>query len=678
MWVYDIESLQFLAVNDAAIAQYGYTRKEFLSMSIADIRPSDDVSLLQKNIKRIAGVDNYYNEAGIWRHRKKDGTLIWAEITAHTLTFEGRKAEIVLAHDVTARLESEQQLYLAAKVFESSREGIVVTDADNVIVSVNPAYCGISGYSAEEAIGKTPRLLSSGKHGKGFYRKMWNDILNRGYWQGEVINRRKSGDLYPQWMSVNVIRDQEGRITHHVGILSDLSHYKAAQERIQFLSNFDPLTHLPNRSLLRDRTRLALAAARRSGRQAVLMFIDLDRFKIINDSLGPDAGDQLLKKLSDRLVKHLHPDDTLSRQGGDELVLLLPDSNAEGAAHVAQKILVLIAEPFDLGDRCLSITASIGIAEYPQDGDNFEQLVQSADAALFRAKENGRNNFQFFTQQLHDKAKQVLEIENELRQALVRGELSLYYQPQVDVDSHEIIGAEALIRWHHPNKGLVPPDKFIPIAEESGLIGEIGDWVLHEAVRQSANWKANGLCIVPVAVNISAAQFRLDALYRKVVGILRNYKLDPAMLELEITEGVAMESSERTIAMLEQLSALGVKLSIDDFGTGYSSLNYLKRYKIDKLKIDQSFIRDLCRDSEDEGIVIAIIGMARSLGFKTIAEGVETRDQLEFLKRKQCDEIQGYLFSKPVPADEFAELLRAGKIELGGLGIEILGNEKGG
>ncbi|WP_349431285.1 EAL domain-containing protein [Methylomarinum sp. Ch1-1] len=564
--------------------------------------------------------------------------------------------------DITERVAAEQQLRLNAKVFESSREGIVITDADNNIVSVNRAYAEISGYSAEEAIGMTPRLVSSGKQDQSFYQAMWRDIIDRGHWQGEVVNRRKNGELYPQWISINVIRDQGGKITHHVGILSDLTEYKAAEERIQFLSHFDPLTHLPNRTLLRDRTQLALAAAHRAGHQVVMMCLDIDRFKIINDSLGPQIGDQLIKKLSVRLTSHLHPDDTLSRQGGDEFILLLPETNAEGAAHVAQKVLTQVALPFVINDHSLTLTASIGIAEYPQDGENFEQLMQSADAALFRAKENGRNNFQFFTRQLHDHAKHVLEIENELRQALEKGELRLYYQPQVDVESWRIIGAEALIRWRHHSKGMLSPGLFIPVAEESGLISEIGDWVLLEAVRQIADWQAAGLPIVPVAINISVAQFRQDALYQKVVQALRDYKLDPSMLELEMTEGIAMDSSGRTTGMLDQFNALGVKLSIDDFGTGYSSLSYLKRYKIDKLKIDQSFIRDLCFDPDDEAIVTAIIGMANSLGFKVVAEGVETREQLEYLKHKQCDEVQGYFFSKPVPAEAFAELLRVGKI----------------
>ncbi|MDD2832930.1 MAG: EAL domain-containing protein [Methylotenera sp.] len=434
---------------------------------------------------------------------------------------------------------------------------------------------------------------------------------------------------------------------------------KDTHEQVQFLSNFDPLTKLPNRSLLADRSESALAMAKRAQSHAVLMYLDLDRFKIVNESLGPTAGDMLLKALSERLLAAIKPEDTLSRQGGDEFVLLLPHADAEAAAHIAQNLLNTISRPFNHDGQRITLTASIGIAEYPQDGKTFEQLSQSADAALFRAKKAGRNNFQFFAQQMHEQANEMLQIENDLRHALENNELILHYQPQFDAKTSGMIGMEALIRWQHPHKGLIPPNRFIPIAEESGLITEIGDWVLLTALQQLASWQAQGLAIVPVAVNLSVVQFRQDTLYLSVSQALRTTKLAPDMLELEMTEGIAMEDSERTIAILNELDQLGVRLSIDDFGTGYSSLSYLKRFKIDKLKIDQSFIRDLKNNTEDAAIVVAIIGMAKGLGFKTIAEGVETQDQLTFLQENECDEIQGYFFSKPLPAEAIQSLLRA-------------------
>ncbi|MGZ9155417.1 MAG: EAL domain-containing protein [Candidatus Binatia bacterium] len=660
MWVYDLKTLAFIAVNDAAVTHYGYTREEFLGMTIADIRLPEDVPTLKEKIRHEAEQVDFYSHSGNWRHRKKDGSLIWAEISGHTLYFEGRYARIILAHDVTARIAAEEQLNLNARVFESSWEGVMITDAKNTIVSVNKAFTEITGYTPEETIGKNPHLLSAEKQDNFFYQTMWQDILNKDHWEGEILNRRKNGDVYPQRLSISCVRDQNGLIANYIGILSDLTQHKAAEERILFLSNFDPLTQLPNRELLRDRAQLVLATAKRAEGKVALMYLDLDRFKIVNDSLGPSIGDQLLKEMSNRLAGHLQLYDTLCRQGGDEFILLLPNTDAEAAAHIARKMLNVIAQPFTIDSQCLTMTASIGIAEFPQDGESFEQLAQSADAALFRAKANGRNNFQFFTRQMHLQAYETLQTENELRTALQQDELLLYYQPQVDAKTSKIIGAEALIRWQHPKKGMMSPARFIPIAEESGLIGEIGDWVLNTAVRQAADWQNAGLAIVPVAVNLSAMQFRQDTLYQTVAQTLRKCELDPGMLELEMTEGVAMENYEHTISLLDRLHKLGVAFSLDDFGTGYSSLSYLKRFRIDKLKIDQSFVHDLGRDPDDAAIVTAIINMAKSLGFKTIAEGVETREQLDFLREKQCDEIQGYFFSKPVPAEEFAKLLANG------------------
>ena len=546
-----------------------------------------------------------------------------------------------ISTDITERLFAEQSLRINAQVFENSREGIVITDANNNILNVNKAFTDITGYTSVEAVGKNPSLVSSDSQSKAFYKEMWQQVSTEDYWQGEVINRRKNGELYPQWLSISTIKDLEGKITQYIGVFSDLSERKVAEDRILFLSNFDLLTNLPNRNLLRDRTMLALATAKRTNSSIALLFIDLDRFKIVNESLGPTIGDQLLKEMSERLLKNIHADDTLCRQGGDEFILLLPSTDTEGVAHVAKKILDIIAKPFDFDGQRVTLTASIGIAEFPQDGVNFDQLTQSADAALYRAKQAGRNNFQFFTKQMHEQANEVLQIESELRQALENSEFLLHYQPKVDAITSKVIGAEALIRWKHPHKGLVPPCRFIPIAEESGLINEIGEWVLHTAVQQVADWQLAGLAVVPVAVNLSVVQFRQDTLYETVCQALRISKLEPSMLELEMTEGIAMENSDRTISVLNQLHGLGVSLSIDDFGTGYSSLSYLKRFKIDTLKIDQSFVRDLGRDPEDAAIVTAIIAMAHSLGFRTIAEGVETQEQLNFLREKQCDEIQG-------------------------------------
>ncbi|MDO9316969.1 MAG: EAL domain-containing protein [Gammaproteobacteria bacterium] len=562
-----------------------------------------------------------------------------------------------ISTDISERKKYENNLQLHAQVFEASRDGIIITDASNYIISVNHAYSTITGYSEEEVKGTDATLLAIDLYDTDFFAGITATLQESDHWQGELMNRRKNGDTYPQWLSVNTVRNERGEIIQYIAILMDLSEHKATQEKIQFLSNFDPLTRLPNRQLLRDLTLHALASATRTDSHMALMCIDLDRFKIINESLGHSVGDQLLKQMADRLTAMLKADEILSRQGGDDFILLLPCKDAEAAAHTAGKILEVIAKPFVIEGQRLTLTASMGIALFPHDATDFGQLVQSADAALFRAKQDGRNNFQFFTRQMHEQASALLHLESELRQAIEREQFRLVYQPQFEAVSGKLIGTEALVRWQHPTRGLVSPSEFIPTAEESGLILEIGDWVLRTAVCQVAQWQRQGLPVVPVAVNLSVVQFHQKSFYDDVFEALHSCGLDPALLELEITEGIAMDNSELTLSLLQQLHDLGVSLAIDDFGIGYSSLSYLKRFRIDKLKIDQSFVRDLGKDPEDEAIVIAIIAMAKGLGFKTLAEGVETDEQFAFLRDHHCDEVQGFLFSKPVSAEDFVKFL---------------------
>ena len=572
---------------------------------------------------------------------------------------------VFLSRDVTTRKQAERERALSAQVFNSARESTIITDAHNCIVAVNPAFTTLTGYTAAEALGKTPSLLASGLQASDFYAEMWHHIRTHGTWQGEVLNRRKDGTLYPQWLSINTVRDGNGHITQHIAVMSDLTAAKAAQQRIDHLAHYDALTGLPNSVLLHDRGALAIASAHRKNAPLALLVIDLDRFQKVNDSLGLPSGDVVLQTVAKRLVEHIHSDDTLSRQTGDEFTLLLPNTSATGAAHVASKLLDLLAQPFVLSeapDQPLKLTASIGIAVYPDNATEFVQLLQAANAALHRSKQQSGNRFEFFKEDMHGAAREALLIESHLHRALAGNELVLHYQPQVDALSGRVIGAEALIRWQHPEWGLMSPVRFIPIAEKSGLIAELGEWVLHTAVQQQANWAAAGLDIVPVAINLTALEFRRDTLCRTVQSALAASGLQPAMLELELTESVAMEDTEFTVTQIQALHALGVKLSIDDFGTGYSSLSYLKRYQIDKLKIDQSFIRDIDNDVSDGAIVRTVISLAHCLGFKTIAEGVETAAQLAFLRRYRCDEIQGYYFSRPIAADAFADLLRNGSV----------------
>ncbi|MDF1589718.1 MAG: EAL domain-containing protein [Gammaproteobacteria bacterium] len=550
-----------------------------------------------------------------------------------------------------------QELELNSRVFHSGNEGIMITDAHNKIVSVNNAFSIISGYSSDELIGQTPQILKSNRHDDTFFKKMWTSLHDIGLWHGEIWNKNKAGQIYPGWLSISVIRDKNNNIINYVAMHSDMSEYKAAEDKIKYLAHFDALTNLPNRTLLQDRANVALANAKRNKTSMALLFIDLDRFKNINDSLGHGIGDELLKLLAQRLLEELRDVDTVSRTGGDEFIAILPNTNSKGAVKVADKLLKSIAQVFEFGNHQLNVTLSIGIALYPDNGDNFDDLSRNADTALYRAKHNGRNRYQFFNDEMYLQAKKVQQVENGLRTAIEKDELVLYYQPQVDTMTGKIVGAETLIRWMHPNWGFVPPGDFIQIAEESGMIITIGDWVLRTAIKQLAMWKKAGLPLVSLSVNVSQPEFRQHHFADKVEALLTQFDINAEFLELEITESIAAVNITETIAILQDINARGIKLSIDDFGTGYSSLSYLKQFKVDKLKIDQSFIREIRSQHDDNPIVQSIIDLATNLGLKTIAEGVETEAQLSYLRDKQCDQIQGYLFSKPLAIAEFEKLL---------------------
>jgi diguanylate cyclase (GGDEF)-like protein/PAS domain S-box-containing protein len=656
MWVFDHETLAFLAVNDAAVAQYGYSREEFLSMASADIRSPEDVPKLRSTIANVAaGV----HRAGLWRHRRKDGSEILVDITFNTLDFGGRRAHAVLASDVTERERALAELQLNAKVFEQGSEGIVICNSARRIITANRAICEMTGYDAAEMIGNTPALFKSGRHDRRFYRDMWQRVASEGRWQGEVWNRRKSGELYPVWQSISSIRDSRGEVTHYVGIGSDISARKEAEARILRLAHYDALTGLPNRTLLNDRIERAIALSRRGRNSVALLFVDLDRFKNVNDSLGHPVGDQMLIEIAKRLQSEVRAEDTVSRLGGDEFILLLPDADADGAAHVAEKILCGMGEPLQIGALELSITPSIGIALYPADGRSIETLVQRADAAMYQAKQAGRNTFRFFTAEMQMESNRTLHLENALRRALTRDQLRLVFQPQVDIRSGQVIGCEALLRWHHPELGMVSPAEFIPIAEDSGQILSIGEWVLRTAVAQNRKWQEAGLPRLVMAVNISAIQFNHADFTNLVTDALREGGLAPECLELELTESIAMGNPEIAVDIIDRLDRQGVKMSIDDFGTGYSSLSCLKRLNVAKLKIDQSFVQDIARNADSEAIVCAVINLAAGLGLNTIAEGVETEHQLAFLREKGCEQIQGYYVSKPLSSLEFEKFLRA-------------------
>jgi len=651
--------------NDVFIRILGHQNKEdVLGLSIFELTVPIEGESERKLIETELFVNGFTREYEKTLVRSDGSTIPVMGQLILRRSESGEAMEVwSVMHDISERKLAEEKLKLSAKIVEASPNAIMISDANNLILLVNPAFTEVSGYSEDEAKGQNSRLLKSGRHDNTYYQAIQNSLATQGHWQGEIWNRRKNGEIYPEWLSISTIKTSDGSISQYISIFTDLTIYKAAEEKILYQSHYDALTNLPNRILMYDRACLALAAATRTNSNLVLMFIDLDQFKNINDSLGHNIGDRYLQEIAIRLSDNLHADDTLCRQGGDEFIVLLPNTDAEGAAHIAKNLLELISRPFNVDGRQLQLTASIGIAQFPENGTDFHRLSQSADSALFRAKANGRNNFQFFTQQMHDRANEVLAIESALNLAIEKNEIFLYYQPLIDAVTSRIIGVEALIRWQHPEWGFVPPSKFIPIAEDSGQIGKIGDWVLRTASKQNANWQAAGLSIVPVAVNLSVVQFRQSDFCEAVQNALSSNGLDPTMIELELTESITMENSVFAIDMLERLHAAGFGLSIDDFGTGYSSLAYLKRFKIDKLKIDQSFVRDINKSSQDNAIVSAIIDLAKNLGFKTIAEGVETQQQVDFLRDNHCDEFQGYYFSKPLPAKVFQELLAKGTIE---------------
>ena len=549
----------------------------------------------------------------------------------------------------------------AAAVFASTREAVVITDLAPHILAVNPAFTQITGYSESEVLGRNPRLLQSGRHDAGFYQALWASVRETGHWQGELWNRRKDGEAYPQLLSISTVHDEQGRPSHYVGVTTDLSQLKRSEERLEHLAHFDPLTDLPNRLLVQSRLDHAIERVRHQGRCIALLSLDLDRFKTVNDSLGHPVGDELLQALARRLRGGLRADETLARLGGDEFLIVLEDlPHPEHAATVAQSVIGLLERPFTLpSGHEVYVGASIGISLFPTDGERVTELIQHADVAMYQAKEQGRNTFRFYTPALTRAAGERLGLEANLRRALVNGDFLVHYQPQFAVDGGAPVGVEALVRWLDPTRGLIPPDRFIPLMEETGLILPLGEWVLRTACLQACAWNAAGLPPITMAVNLSGRQLQQRDLVERIAACLKETGLPPAQLKLELTESTVMGQGEQGPATLTALKALGLSLSIDDFGTGYSSLAYLKRFPVDELKIDRSFVRDIPLDPNDMEIAAAIIAMAHNLKLRVVAEGVETEAQLAFLAHQECDAFQGYLVSRPVEAAACALVLRA-------------------
>ncbi|WP_164932017.1 EAL domain-containing protein [Janthinobacterium sp. 17J80-10] len=560
--------------------------------------------------------------------------------------------------EVTERRRSDEKLHLAARVFEHTRDGIIITDAENNIVAVNAAFERITGYREAEVLGNNPRMLHSDRHDAAFHRALWDSLQKTGQWRGEIWNRRKNGEIYPEWLIVSAIRDAQNRATGYVGVFTDLSEIKEANEQLEFLINHDPLTRLPNRSLLKDRLQQAIDAAQVNHHQVALLLLNIDRLQRINDSIGHDAGDALLQEMARRLLANVQAGDTLARMGSDEFVLVLTHfENTDDIITRAMRLLDTVAAPCVISSHALTVTASIGIAIYPDDAIKPGDLLRNADAALSHVKQAGRNGFRFFTAEMNARALHLVSLEHQLRSALARNELSLHYQPQVCLKDSRICGAEALIRWNTAELGMISPADFIPMAEDTGLIVAIGEWAIRTACSQNKAWQDAGLPPLAVAVNVSMHQITAGTLPDIIRDALQQSDLAPHCLEIELTESVLMHETEMAMRQIAELRQMGVKVSLDDFGTGYSSLAYLSRFSFDKLKIDQCFVRNIMTDHKSAAIAHATIALAHGLDIIVIAEGVETKEQLEYLRGGRCDEIQGFLVSPPVPARELAAFL---------------------
>jgi diguanylate cyclase (GGDEF)-like protein/PAS domain S-box-containing protein len=559
------------------------------------------------------------------------------------------------------RQQFESSLQQAAAVFESTREGIMVTDASNRIIQVNQSLLQMLGYQEDEVIGNTPAMFASGRHDQAFYQQMWQELAEQGHWQGEVWNRRKNGEIYPELLSINSILDATQQVSHYVAVFADITQLKASEQELAYLAHHDVLTDLPNRLLMSSRLQNAVDLAKRDQHQFAVLMMDLDRFKYINDSFGHPSGDELLKLVAASLKQRLRDIDTVARFGGDEFIILLEQLHqSEDAARFATQLIKDMSHPWLLSNNAeVRIGASIGISVYPDHGSDGETLLSNADAALYRAKEQGRGRFAYYSDDLTLYARQRIDLEARLRGALAQQQFLVYYQPQTDIKTGQIVGAEALIRWNDPVEGLISPALFIPIAEDTGLIGVIGDWVLTETCRQGALWRKLGLPDLKLAVNLSSHQFSHGDIGARTKEVLQQTGFPAELLELELTESAIMSREQQAEIVLSDLHAMGIKLAIDDFGTGYSSFAHLQRYQLDVLKIDKSFIDDVAHNSESQAIVTAIISMAHILGLKALAEGVEQQAQLDYLSMQGCDYYQGYLRSKPLPAEQFEQLLRS-------------------
>jgi len=561
--------------------------------------------------------------------------------------------------DVTDQKNAEVRLKLASKVVENTAEAILITDAKARIIDVNTAFTRMTGYTKEDVLGKNPNVMKSDRQNEAFYENMWSSIKESGWWAGEIWDHRKNGEEFPKWLSISAVNNDKGEVANYVAIFTDISRAKEAEAQLRQLAHYDTLTGLPNRVLFYDRLQNEIDRARRYNRIMAVMFVDLDRFKHVNDTLGHGAGDSLLKSVGERLVECTRKPDTVARLGGDEFTIILTDVPETGYVEaISKRVVAELSKAIPIQANEVFVSASIGIALYPNDGEDSETLMKCADTAMYYAKDKGKNTYQFFNSEMNGLASARLKMEVGLRRALERNELSLCYQPKMDLANGRVVGSEALLRWNNPDIGSVSPSSFIPVAEETGLIIPIGRYVLSEVCKQAKQWADLGMASVPVSVNLSAREFKDQSLVHDIRAILDDTELDPSMLEIEVTETLVMDDLPTSISVMQNLKDMGLHLSVDDFGTGYSSLSYLKRLPVDTLKIDRSFVVDVTDNTDDRAIVSAIISMARNLNLRVVAEGVETRDQLRFLHQEGCHQAQGYIISRPISSDRMGDALR--------------------
>lgn len=645
-----------LSWNAAAASTFGYDEKEMIG------KPFLSLKNLSENDRKLTEEYSDPHTTPYLFYKSKEGNLVYIhELSSPIINDDGEKTgQLFILKDVSRIRDIHRMKILQSAVFHGLGEAVMITNRENKIITVNDSFTRITGYPLEEVAGKKPSVLSSGRHDKSFYETMWANLLESGVWQGEIWNRKKNGSIYPEWLTIKTLKTESGNITNYIGIFSDRSSYKEKEEYIKFLAFHDNLTGLPNRVLMEDRLSLAIAHAHRTSQKVAVLFMDLDRFKNINDSLGHTAGDLLLMETAKRLLGLIRSDDTVARQGGDEFVIILQDiQSPQDVAHIAQKILDAVSEKMTLGSNVMNVSSSIGISLFPDDGETSDHLIRNADTAMYHAKEQGRSNFQFFTERLNEITQKKIELETEMSQASERGEFYLVLQPQVDLKTRKITGAEILLRWNHHKMGEVSPEEFIPIAEESELIATIGDWVMENGFMQlSKLFNENPVTQnMRFSINISPRQLRKSNIVDKLQALMNQYTPPKQTIEIEITETAIMEDLPNNLELINRLKNLGLNLAIDDFGSGYSSLSILRRMPVDRLKIDRSFIREVVTDLNDATIVRAIISLAHTLGLSVIAEGVENVDQEKFLKKAHCNFAQGFYFYPPMTFESFVHFI---------------------